>query len=255
MKTLCYSLILSAVLFGCQRQQSKTYIPSDITKNQSFNQPVTSDGDSIEIEKLDIPTSDLNEKGPKVYYQVKFGDTLLRIQTNKADTGSAKGKFLRALFMNTQKTCALVQIYDDYDYKTAPFYIVALKDGKLEVKSLYRASKGRADKKYSIGMARIGRDGYLINNDFFISNVNAKVYLIPRQHAEEKIQGTFFMQSADKETLVFIQPDSLYEVHYPSGRNLTVALDPDAYNNLYQYVTQNYKWEKNGNGASFLQKK
>lgn len=137
----------------------------------------------------------------------------------------------------------------------APSYIIALKNGKLNVVSLYRASNGKEDTKYTTGINKLGRAGYLVNNDFFITNVNANVNLVKRQNPEERIQGEFILNSPDKTTLVFLTPSSLYQVHYPSDEVVNEKLAkpaPQSDAELTEWVKNNYIWAKNKKGITFL---
>lgn len=227
-----------------------TYTPRVLTADEKFNEsPEGSDSTFKILIKKDLNTSETKEE-----YNVKFKDTLVRILINKADPASVTDRFAFVQFINTQKTSLLVQIADNSGL-AAPFYLIALKDGKLDVVSLYRPSTGTQDTKYTNGLNQLGRAGYLINNDFFITNVNARVYLIKRQNAGERIQGDFILNSPDKATLVFLTPTSLYQVHYPSDQVFNEKLPspaPQSAAMRSDWIRNNFSWEKNKKGITFL---
>ena len=185
---------------------------------------------------------------------IKRGDTTALVQLNPDDTASIARDFSSAIFINTQKTTILAQVKDESGL-TAPFVLFTLKDGNTEVVQLYRASKNTPDEKV-MGLYRVGRDGYLINQDFFITNVNAKVYLMKRENPEERINGQFFMMSPDKETMVFMMPSGkLYQIHYSTGETHSepLGISPNA-EGLYNHVQSNFSWAKTKRGISFLKK-
>lgn len=257
MRKLFCALTLSVILFSCTQKEEKTaaYIPKILTNKQKFNEFNKETDSAFTIYKYEDKSKDHANSGTgtEELLGVKFRDTVVQIQTNDANPASAIGKFTFAEFINTQKTAILVQIADNSGL-TAPSYIIALKNDKIEVSSLYRPSNGKQDKKYTKGRLRIGRQGYLINNDFFVTNVNANVYLIKRQNPEERIQGDFLLNSSDKSTLVFRTPSSFYQVNYPTDEVLeqpySVPSDPTV--DIYQYVQNNFNWEKNKKGIVFL---
>jgi hypothetical protein len=250
-KHFLYTLGLSVFLFSCQQQElTATYTPRVLTANEKFNESIEGRDSLFTIlAKKDKNTSEIKEK-----FNVKFKDTLVKIQVNKADANSVTDQFASAQFINTQRTAVLVQLADNSGL-TAPCYLIALKDGKLDVVSLYRPSTGKEDTKYTTGIIKMGRTGYLVNNDFFVTNVNANVYLIKRQNPEERIQGEFILNSPDKSTLVFLTPSSLYQVNYPSDEVLDEkfskpAPQSDAERN--NFITNNFRWAKNKKGINFL---
>jgi hypothetical protein len=257
MKIQLYTFLFSLILLGCgHKEEKKTYIPRTITANESFNTyehdkeqrvlSVQQYGDSSSVSKKEDEQEDK--------FSVKFGDTTVRIQTNASDPKATADRFAFAQFVNTQKTCLLVQVADRSGL-VAPFYVIALKDGKLDVVRIYRPSGGSQDSRFTKGLSRIGRSGYLINNDFFITSVDAKVYLIKRQNPAERIQGLHFINSPDKQTLVFLVSSSLYEVYYPTGETFTQPISlkaPKRAADLYRWVQDNYSWQKNKEGISFL---
>lgn len=251
MKQIFYALGLSVLLFSCKQQETvATYTPRVLTANEKFNESY--DGkDSIFtiLLKKDQNTSEIKEE-----FNIKYKDTLVKIQINKADPNSATDKFASAQFINTQKTALLVQLADNSGL-AAPSYIIALKNGALNVVSLYRPSTGKEDTKYTTGINKLGRAGYVVNNDFFITNVNANVYLIKRQNPEERIQGEFILNSPDKSTLVFLTPSSLYQVHYSSDEFFNEKLSkpaPQSDAELTDWVKNNFTWAKNKKGITFL---
>lgn len=251
MKNTFYALILSIILFSCQqnKEHSTTYTPRLLTATESFNNYNSTGDSALTLVKYDAEKDAKNET-----YSLKFRDTTVRIQTDKADTSSIKDRFSFAQFVNTQKTSVLVQLADASGL-TAPVYLISLKDNKLEVVSLYRASEGKEDRRFTEGITKVGRDGYLVNNDFFVTNVNSKVYLVKRQQPNERIQGVFFLKSPDKYTLAFLVQSSLYQVHYPTGETFSQALNikvPKQMNDIYDWVQSNFVWQKAKSGASFL---
>ncbi len=252
MRTLLYALLFSLIASGCQPENgSKILVPREISGNEDFNNYA----ENAETILTVVTHGDQGSAGSsEELFAVKFRDTLLQIQTDKADKNFVRDKFSLAEFVNTQKTAVLVQLADSTGM-VAPFYLITLKGSKPEVVSLYRASKGNNDMKVTKGMVRVGKSGYLINNDFFVTTVNARVYVIPRQNPEERIQGEFFLKSNDKNTFVFLVPGAFYEVHYPTGDVFTQPLPkqaPREISSVYKWVQDNFAWEKNAKGISFF---
>lgn len=252
MKKALYALVLSVIFFSCQQNQdSVTYTPREITADEKFNGYIegADSAFSIRINKDEASSSEVKET-----YHVKFKDTLVKILINKDDPNSATDKFASVQFINTQKTTLLVQIADKSGL-TAPCYLLAANEGKLEVISLYRPSTGKEDAKYTKGINRLGRAGYIINNDFFITNVNAQVYLIKRQNPDERIQGEFVLNSPDKTTLIFLTANSLYQVNYQSNEVLDeryTNAGPQSAAEIPEWVRANFIWKKNKKGMTFL---
>lgn len=249
MKLKIYAILFSVVLLGCQKNDGKVYVPRALSAAEDLNQ-------SPKQSTLTI-TKQVNEEDSKAkaeIFSVKFGDTTVKIQTNKSDVNSATSRFAFAQFINTQKSSLLVQLADASGL-TAPFYLLTLNNGQLEVISLYRASNGKQDSRFTKGLTKVGLSGYLINNDYYVTPVYAKVYEIKRQTPEERIQGLYFLNSPDKKTVVFLVASSFYEVHYPTGETFTQMLSskaPAEPGALYQWIQDNYSWQKNGKGISFL---
>ncbi|WP_432714579.1 hypothetical protein [Pedobacter sp.] len=232
----------------------KVYVPRTLLAKEDFNHYAKNGEKPFNIVKItEGDASKLSEKGE--VFSLKYRDTTVKILLNEADPKSAVDKFALAQFVNTQQTTLLVQVADGSGL-VAPFFLVSLKDKKLDVVKLYRPSSGKHDKGYTIGMTRVGGTGWLINNDFFITTVNAKVYMLKRQNPEERIQGEFFIKSPDKQTFVFLMADGLYEVHYPSDENLTVPFSssaPATKSRLFPWVQANFSWQKTKKGLVFLQ--
>lgn len=248
MKTKLCTILISFALFGCQqKQEGKTYVPRALTTTEDLNAYPKDKADSLSIYKY----ADADAKG--TLFSVKFKDTPIKIQTNKDDQNSGVDKFSFAQFINTQKTTLLVQIADNSSLP-GPFYIVTLKGEDLDVISLYRASKGAGDSKFTKGANKIGLTGFLINNDYFVTPVIAKVYPVKRQNEEERIQGLPFVNSPDRQTLVFLVGSSLYQVHYRTSTVFNQPLPASAPGGpaLFDYVTKNFSWVKNKDGISFL---
>nr|WP_121271250.1 hypothetical protein [Pedobacter schmidteae] len=252
MKNVLYALGLALILSSCQQKENAvTYTPRVLTADEKFNgyEEGKDSAFTIVLKKDQAQTSEGKEE-----FSVKFRDTLVKIQMNKADAGSTTDKFSLVQFINTQKTALLVQVADNSGL-AAPCFVLALKDGKLDVVSLYRPSNGKQDSKYTTGLNKIGRAGYLVNNDFFIANVNAQVYLIKRQNPDERIQGEFILNSPDKSTLVFLTPSSLYQVHYQSDDVLNEHISkpaPQSSADIAQWVSSNFIWKKDKKGIAFL---
>lgn len=250
-KYIFYTLGLSLILLSCKQQETTaTYTPRVLTANEKFNESVEGQDSTFKI----LLKKNENATEAKEEFSVKYKDTLVKIQINKADTNSAADRFAYAQFINTQKTAILVQLADNSGL-SAPSYLIALKNGKLDVVSLYRPSKGQDDTKYTTGINKMGRTGYLVNNDFFITNVNANVFLIKRQNPEERIQGTFILNSPDKSTLVFLTASSLYQVNYLTDEVLNEKLPkpaPQSATDLSDWITNNFTWTKNKKGTTFL---
>lgn len=253
MKKTLYALVLSVLFFSCQQNQDKsaTYTPRILTNNEKFNGYLEGSDSAFTIL---VHKDEAGTSKPEQEYNVKFKDTLVKIQINKADPNATVDKFSLVQFINTQKTTLLVQIADNSGL-AAPCYLLALKDGKLDVVSLYRPSKGKQDTKYTTGINRLGRAGYVVNNDFFITNVNAQVYLLKRQIPAERIQGEFILNSPDKSTLVFLTDKSLYQVHYVSDEAYNESFSntaPQSATEMQTWVRNNFMWEKNKKGINFL---
>jgi hypothetical protein len=255
MRNKLYALVLSVVVFGCQSKKlEKILIPRTITTNEDFNFYSENKENILAVVKYEPESGKNLGKQEKESFGVKLGDTLIRIQPDPKDKNLVIDKFAEAEFMNTQKTAILVQAADSTGL-IGPNFLITLKDNKPEVVSLYRASTGANDLRYTKGMIRVGSSGYLVNNDFFVTTVNAKVYLIPRQHPQERIQGDFFLKSGDKSTFVFWVPGSFYQVNYPTGDVYTEPLPklaPKELSNVYKWVQDNYAWVKNAKGISFF---
>jgi len=255
MKTRVYIILLSVVLWGCQKKEnSKTFIPRALNANEGFNQYQNENQGVLKIYKYGDSPGTGNLEG-KEWFGVKFSDTTLRIQTDAGDKDVVFDRFTFAQFVNTQKTCLLVQLPGSPGL-VAPFYLIALKHGKPDVISLFRPSAGKQDRRFTKGLEYVGRSGYLINNDFFITSVDARVYMIKRQNPEERIQGLHFINSPDRRTLVFLVYSSLYEVHYPTGEVFTQRLSgaPENLKDVYKWIQDNYSWKKNEKGIFFLKK-
>jgi hypothetical protein len=254
MKIRLYALILAVFLYSCKETAKETiHVPRPLTANEDFNNYPKNPEDVLKLVKVE---SQVQNKGvPEEIYSVRFRDSLLKIQPDEKDKTFLKDRFSLAEMVSTQQTAALVQLEGSVKAQ-APFFLITAKDGKVEVISLYRASKGANDEQYAKGMIRVGRSGYLINNDYFVTTVNAKVYPIQRQDEAERIQGQFFLQSKDKMTLVFLTKDSFYQVHYPTGSVSGTPLPkkaPKSVENIYKFIQDNYRWVKNGKGIEFLQ--
>ena len=254
MKLQYLMLLLSVLFLGCQKNEDgKVYPSRSLTTNEDFNQFEKGNEKSLTVDKYE----DKNEEGAaqaNEAFGIKFKDTTVRIQNVLSEKGEPVSRFSVAEFLNTQKTALLVQAADSTGL-VAPFYLVSLKNGQLDVVRIYRSSKGKEDNRFTKGLSRIGRSGYLINNDYFITTVNAKVYPLTRQNPDERIQGLHFMNSTDKKTLVFLVSSSLYQVNYPTGEAFTQPLGakvPQRPAELFQWIQQNYTWQTNANGVSFL---
>lgn len=254
-RTLCLLLIALGGL-GCQKSEDpKVYTarPADITQKFIESAP------HPESKLMKVEYKDEGEKDSgngKNVYGIKFGDTTVSIGINPDDEKAVTSKFSFAEFLNGQNTIMLVQIADNSGV-TAPYYLLTVKDKKLDVMNLYRPSKGGDDKRFTKGATKVGRSGYLVNNDYFISAVNVRIYPLKRQNPDERIQGIHFMNSPDRKTLVFLVGSSLYEVHYPSQETYTLALPadmPKVPEQVFPWIQNNYSWGTNGQGISFLKK-
>jgi len=256
MKTSLFAvLFVAVVLVGCQEdKKEKAYVPRVLAAGEDFNSYAKNDETPFTLLKLtDEAGLDPAAEEPEELFTIKFRDTTVMIQPDAADKGNVKGTFSLAQFVNTQKTSLLVQIADSSNL-VAPYYLLILKNNQLEVVNLYRPSTGKNDVEVTKGMVRVGSSGYLINNDYFITNVNAKVYPIKRENPEERIQGDYFMNSPDKKTFVFMLADAFYEVHYPTNETFTLQFKgaPSNKSALFAWVQSNFSWQKNSNGISFL---
>ena len=256
MKILLYSFLLSATLLGCKNEEAtKAYVPTVLTANERFNEYQKSVEDSLVLVKYE--NKDKGVEGLKELFSVKFRDSIIGIQADAANPAALSSKFGFAQYVNTQKTCLLVQVADSSGI-TPRCYLIALKDGLPKIMSLYRPSNGAEDSRFTKGVIKAGNSGYLVNNDFFVANVNARVYLIKRQNPEQRIPGIYMVNSPDKSTLVFVINSSFYEVNYPTGEVLTLPVDKEAPKEtgaLFNWIQSNYIWKKNAKGISFLTKR
>lgn len=254
MKNLIFAFVASLMLISCSKKEV-VYTPRVLTETELFNS--SQEGDALHINKYGTDERVKEEnKDDEGEFSVKFRDTLVTIQTNPADKASATDKFSYAQYINTQKTSILVQVADS-TITPAPVYIINFNEDKVEVISLERPSKGANDKEYAQGITKVAKTGYLVNNDFFVTNVNAKAYVLKREKPEERIQGKYFNLSRDKQTVVFLTADALYQVHYTTDESVTVPLGVDASMSREQveaYIASNYTWVFD-KGIAFLKKK
>ncbi|MGY4384632.1 hypothetical protein ACVWYN_001658 [Pedobacter sp. UYP24] len=252
MRKIIYLFIISFLLLSCtEKEIEKTYPTRMISEGETFNDYPAENDSTITFNPKTEKDGNQYGANPKAWYQIKFGDTIVRIQTDKNNPAAFNGKFIRGKFMNTQKTCLLAQVADSLGLK-AKFYLIALKNHQLNISELTRLSASPGDKKY-IGLIDLGSEGFLINNEFLIGFVNAKVYFLKRQNADEPIQGQYVMSSADKSTLVFLQTSSLYQVNYPTEESLTLPLKVDARQaGIFMHIHENYVWKTNRKGILFL---
>jgi len=246
MKLRLFVLLFSVVTASCQKT-TKVYIPREPSAGEDLNQ--SPQGPALTIQKYEGTDKKQGET-----FGIKFGDTTVRI-SGKGDPKSPADRFSIAQFINTQKSCLLVQTADSTGL-IAPFYLLNLNNGKLDVISLNRPSKGNDDARYTKGLTKIGLSGYLINNDYYVAAVYAKLYAVKRQVPEERIQGLYFLNSPDKKTLVFLISYTLYEVYYPTGETFSQLLSSkapaDNPEHLYQWIQENYSWQKDAKHISFL---
>jgi hypothetical protein len=257
MKLPITALLASTVLFGCQpKATDKVLVPRTLTAAEDFNQFPKEKTNVLSIfQQTDNTIKKRADRVPSLPFHVKFADTLLSIQMNAADPKSVVEKFSFAEFLNTQKSSMLVQPADSSGL-VAPFYIITVNNNKIEAVNLYRAAGGANDSQYAKGVTPIGRSGYVINNDYFIASVSAKIYPIKRQKENERIHGTYFMNSPDRKTLVFLTANSLYQVYYPDGQVYTLTLPaaaPQEGSALMSWIQDKYSWQR-VSGVTFLKK-
>jgi len=257
MKSGIYALLFAFVFMGCEQKENvKTYTPRVLTANESFNDFADESKGKLTVFKSADPDSvNKDNKEAKVWYGIKVGDTTVRIQTNMTDKNSGSSAFSTVEFVNTQKTAVIVELANSTGLGS-PFYLIALKSGKVEVVNFYRPStSNNQDNRLVKGIHKVGRSGYLIRNDFFVTTVDARVYFMKRQDPKERIQGIHLINSPDKKTFVFLVSDALYEVHYPTGEVFTQPLSgkaPKVAEYMFKYIQDNYSWQKNAKGISFL---
>jgi hypothetical protein len=247
MKKVLYLFALSALVYGCGGKEiSATYTPRVLTETEKFNE--SNDGPDTALKVVKYSG---DEKDAKDLVSVKYRDTVVNIKLGGTDS-SATSKFASANFINTQKTALLVQIADQSG--KAPYFIIAQKEGKLDVVSLYRPSNGKMDLEFTKGAIPVGRNGFLVNNDFFVANVTAKVYLLKRQKPEERIQGEFIANSPDRTTLAFLtsQTSTLYQVNYVANQSLDLPISKEVTSDVYRYVQKNFTWQANAGGIYFF---
>ena len=253
MRNLIYALAVTVLLFSCKGKHESVIVPRNLTDTERFNS--YQEGDALFIMKYGTEDRLKEDKDAVGEFSIKFRDTTIFIQTNPSDPAAKTDKFSFAQYVNTQKTTILAQVADKAG-ATAPVYLINLNENKIEVLSLDRPSKGARDKDFTKGLVKVGKTGYLINNDFFVTNVNAKAYMLKRQNPEERIQGDYFNLSHDKQTLVFLTPNSLYQIHYATNETNTQALPLDKVSTpemAANYIQPNFKWVTE-NKISFLKK-
>jgi hypothetical protein len=253
MKLSFYCLLLSVFLVRCTyKENEKTYLPDVIQSNRTFNGYADEQDSTLTFTAHKDKSGTAVGANPKIWYQVKFGDTVVKVQTNPADPASGNKKFIRGQFLNTQKTTLLAQIADSTGL-AAKFYLIALKDHALQVTELSRPSTSQSNKAL-LGLIEVGRSGYVVNNDFFVSYVNPKVYYLKRPNPDERINGQFFLKSPDSQTVIFLMPNSeLYQVSYATNEVYSVPLGMDASKQgIYDFAEQNFTWIKNDRGVQFL---
>ena len=253
MKNLIHLLILSCILASCGGTETieKVYASHVINPGESFNEYPSEKDSSITFNVHQEKDGKPIGENPKIWYDVKFGDTLVSIQTNKEDPTQSNGKFIRGKFMNTQKTSLLAQVADRFGLK-AKFYLISLKNHQLSIAEMRRETTDEGDLDY-LGLIHLGSEGYLLNNDFLINPVNSKVYFLKRENPDVRIQGQYLMKSPDKGTLVFLRPSTLYQVAYQYDESTTVPfrIDPTL-PGLYMHIQENYVWKTKRPGVTFL---
>jgi len=248
MKISLFALFVSATLFSCNAKPEKTLKSKEFTENDDFNQYPKSKDKVLTIE--DIVPGSADSVGS---YAIKYKDTTLYVQNGSKPLVT---KFREARFINSQKTAVLVQVEDGAGIY-APFYVIGLNDGQTSAVSLSKPSSGKGDKDFAKGLQEITRTTLVVNNDFVVATVRGKVYPIKRKNSAELIQGNFILYSADKGTLVFALDKSLYQVNYISGETLEIPVEASLSQsgNMVNQIQQDYAWEKNARGTSFLKPK
>ncbi|WP_316806960.1 hypothetical protein [Pedobacter agri] len=245
MKNTIIAFFLSIFLFSCSGKLEKTLTSKPFTDQDDFNEFPKFKDKILTIE-------DVYDKNPDSSggFSVKLKDTTLYVQEGSKPVAH---KFREARFVNSQKTAVLVQIEDGAG-SLSPFYIITLKDGVPNAVTLNIASNGKGDKDFAKGLQEITRTTLVVNNDFVVATVRGKVYQINRKNPNELIQGNFILYSSDKTTLVFAVKDGLYQVNYLTGETLNLPVPASVLNSatMVNEIQQNYSWEKNSRGTSFL---
>ena len=257
MKLQVFVLLMIIASSGCgKKEKQKVYLSRSMSATEDFNQFGQENAQLLKTYTANDEVLQPDAEVPASGAIVKFGDTAVVIQVDSADRNSFRDKFSFVAFLNSHKTAMLVQVADKSGL-TAPFFILSVKQGKLDVVRLFRASNGQGDKRFTKGLTAVGRSGYLVNNDFLITRVDAKVYPIPRQHPDERIQGLYFINSPDRKTLVFLVSSSLYQVNYPTGRVFTQPLSANVPKNpkdIFAWIQENYAWVTDKEGVSLDRK-
>jgi len=249
MKIFLGAAALILLFAGCNsgEQKVKNYTPRTLSKNETFNYFPADASDSISLFKFKKP-------GEDEFLAVKFRDSAVLIQEGKPDPGKLLYKFVSAQFINKQKTCLLVQA-EDSSALVPHIFLIAVNKGALEVISLSRPSNGKDDESFSGGIEKVGATGYLVNNDFFITNVTANVYLIKRQFPQERIQGKILLLSPDKRTIIFTVKDFFYQVNYRTDEVVSEPIAADSPKDIgavYKWIMNNYSYKQNKSGNIFL---
>lgn len=256
--TRFYALIFGlSALVSCQQQEETTAIVPEVLQADTVFKE--SKDKSFDLKILEKPgmAGQSSTAADSAVFTIQLNDKPLGIRLEAADgaEGQVLTEFAMATFINAQHTAMLVQVKDQSGL-TAPFYIVSLKSAEVKAYRLYRASLGEGSSRFAKGQSAIGRSLYLINNDFVLTRVDGRVYLLKRQNPEERIAGVHVMNSKDKKTLVFLVNSTLYQVNYQTGKNRTfilpanTVLKPVA---LFAWIQQNLTWEKDQDGDYFLQ--
>lgn len=241
MKNYLFAVLLALTFTSCkQAALEKIITPRNLTADEDFNGIPKSKSEVLAI--ID-PDSSGKEAGKRV--AIQFRDTTIAIEIGKKPK---LDKFADARFINSQKTAVLVQTTIEPLY-----YVISIANGKVEVVDLNRASGSNGERQFLPGLEELTRTSFVINNDYFITAVNGKVYPIKRQNPDDRIQGQFVAYSRDKNTLVFLTDKALYQVSYKTDETFTQPIARKL-DNVYNEIQQNYTWFTNDRGTSFLKK-
>jgi len=248
MRNLLLAAFISVSLFACTKsKESKTLSPRPLGKGEFFDESTGSKTAILSILKTDSgKTADADR------FAIAFKDTVLSVENAQK---IANSKFIKARYINSQKTAILAQV-DDQMGTLSPLYIFNLKNGSVEAVNINRISNGKNDRKFTKGIEDLTVTYLLVNNDYVINVVNGKVYTLTRENDAERIQGKFFMYSSDKTTLLFVTDKAFYQTNYRTGESSVLAVPAKVLQatDLNSEIQSNYVWSKNAKGTEFLKK-
>ncbi len=197
--------------------------------------------------------------------EVTYRDTLVAVRHGKETIS----RWQQVIFLNPQKTCALVQV-SQYDESARVFYyLLAEKQGQLTVYGIgddsgnafpqqeTQIQLSREPLEFTDTLLRIG-------NNFLIDKTQAKIYQINPGYPKRHMPGYLMETSPDGKTLVFMNNFLLHQIHYHTGKQLKIQYD------YYRHSTDNpaiekiedkqrldtfFEWQTDADGCQWLRPK